>query len=65
MAATAKKVKEDNKNATVVMRFLGTTSDSGSARAALYSVCRQITRVYGKNEQDVPRGYKELIPYFR
>ena len=65
MAVAAKEVKTKIPQATVVIRFLGTTSDSGSARSTLYSVCRQIVRVYGGNEQDVPLGYKDLIFYFR
>ena len=65
MAVVAKEMKIKSPKATVVIRFLGTTSDSGSARNTLYSVCRQIVRVYGGNEQDVPLSYKELITYFR
>ena len=65
MAVVAKEMKTKNPRATVVIRFLGTTSDSGSARNTLYSVCRQIIRVYEGNEQDVPLSYKELITYFR
>ncbi len=64
MAVAAKKTKERFPEAVTVIRFMGTTAHSGSARVVLYSICQQISRAYGKDPSNVPGGYKELIPYF-
>ena len=66
MAVVAKTLKDSLvPNATIVLRFLGTTGQSGSIRAALYSVCMQLAKVYGKPVINVPRGYSDLITYFQ
>ncbi|WAR09807.1 NWD1-like protein [Mya arenaria] len=65
MAVTAKKVKDAISHGVLVLRFLGTTGQSASARLLLYNICQQITRVYGQNADNIPTAYKELIVYFR
>jgi hypothetical protein len=47
----------------VVMRFLGTTPLSSNVLALLTSVCQQLRRVYGK-EEEIPSDFKELRTYF-
>ena len=64
MAVAASEAKARSPNAVVVLRFLGTTSYSGSARSALQSLCEQISRAYEKSTFNVPAGYKELASYF-
>ena len=64
MAMAAKRSKEAHPRATVILRFLGTTGSSGSARSLLYSVCEQINFMYNRAKMTIPRSYKELISYF-
>ena len=67
MAVCAKTSITKVPNAMIVLRFLGTTGQSGSARSLLLSLCTQISKIYGKEEllARVPTSYKELIKYFR
>ena len=67
MAVCAKASITKVPNSVVVLRFLGTTGQSGSARSLLLSICTQISKVYGKEDllARVPTSYKELIKYFR
>ena len=67
MAVSAKKANVTVPNSVVVLRFLGTTGQSGSARSLLLSICTQILRLYGKQEMlsKIPGSYKDLIKYFR
>jgi ATP/maltotriose-dependent transcriptional regulator MalT len=55
-------------NAVVVLRFLGTSALSGSARDMLHSICKQVGRAYsadgqGDGELDVPASFDELVQY--
>ena len=65
MAVTAKRSNITLPNSLLVLRFLGTTGQSGSARSLLLSICTQISRLYGKDLSKIPDSYKELIKYFR
>ncbi|MEW8546460.1 MAG: AAA family ATPase, partial [Candidatus Thiodiazotropha sp.] len=67
VAVSAKKTSVTVPNSVVVLRFLGTTGQSGSARSLLLSICTQILRLYGKQEMlsKIPGSYKDLIKYFR
>ncbi|KAL4224823.1 hypothetical protein ACF0H5_015519 [Mactra antiquata] len=65
MAVIANKAKEQTSKGVVVLRFLGTTGQSGSARLLLLNLCSQISRVYDKDLSLIPTSYKELIAYFR
>ncbi|XP_045175580.2 NACHT domain- and WD repeat-containing protein 1-like isoform X2 [Mercenaria mercenaria] len=65
MAVAARKAKDAFSHAVVVLRFLGTTGQTASARLLLLNVCAQITRVYNKNLSAIPTSYKDLVKYFR
>lgn len=65
MALISTKIKEQLKNAILVLRFLGTTSQSSSVRLLLYNICCQISRVYEQDIEKIPTSYKELVQYFR
>ena len=51
--------------ACLVLRFIGTTSDSGTVHYLLWSICQQIARVYDQNPSEVPEDYNALLVYFR
>jgi predicted AAA+ superfamily ATPase len=55
------KAKEENPDAEIFFRFIGTTPSSSDGRALLESLCRQITRSYGGNEADIPFTYEDLL----
>ena len=65
MAMAAKAAKEKHPKAVVVIRFMGTTSRSGSASAVLHSLCTQISRCYGREVSNIPDTYKALIAHLR
>ncbi|XP_060585763.1 NACHT domain- and WD repeat-containing protein 1-like, partial [Ruditapes philippinarum] len=65
MAVAARKAKDVFHNAVVVLRFLGTTGQTASARLLLLNVCAQITRVFDKDLSAIPTSYKDLVKYFR
>ena len=67
MAVSAKRANITVPNSLVVLRFLGTTGQSGSARSLMKNLCSQILRLYGKESQlsKIPESYKELIEYMR
>jgi len=65
MAVAARKINTSMSSGPLVLRFLGTTGQSASARLLLLSVCEQISRVYGEDVDKIPTGYKELIAYFK
>ena len=65
MAMAAHQARNSQPRGVLVCRFLGTTGQSGSARAVLRSICLQISRAYGHDPSQVPIGYKELIPHFK
>ena len=49
-----------NTGSVVIVRFLGTTSHSSSARETLISLCTQISAVYA-SAHVIPNDYKQLI----
>ena len=65
MAVAARRAKATCSNAVVVLRFLGTTGQTASARLLLLNVCAQITRVFNKDLAAIPTSYKDLVNYFR
>ncbi|KAK2144717.1 hypothetical protein LSH36_736g01022 [Paralvinella palmiformis] len=65
MAVCAVKARETLPDGVGILRFLGTTGATGSARNMLHNICHQITRAYGKDTSEVPTGYKELVVHFR
>nr|XP_002732217.1 PREDICTED: leucine-rich repeat and WD repeat-containing protein KIAA1239-like [Saccoglossus kowalevskii] len=48
----------------IIYRFCGTSADSSSGRGLMLSLCRQIARIYGANEESIPQTYSELIEEF-
>ncbi len=48
----------------IVFRFIGATPASSDGRSLLESLCRQITRTYGGDEETIPTDYKELVKEF-
>jgi WD40 repeat protein len=48
-------------DAAIVSRFIGATPASSDARSLLESICRQVTRIYGRDEATIPTDYKELV----
>ena len=64
MAVSACKSKAVSKNSVNVVRFIGTTSQSGSVRSLLLSVCRQIALAYGQDVGLIPDSTRELADYF-
>jgi WD40 repeat protein len=51
-------------NATIVVRFVGTSAGSTTSRLLMRSICRQLSRVYDKRET-IPDDYAELVQYFK
>ena len=49
---------------SVIYRFIGATPDSSSGHALLESLCRQISRNYGANQDDIPLEYREFVQEF-
>ncbi len=47
-----------------VYRFIGVTPASSNGRELLEGLCRQVSRVYGADESDVPADYRELLGAF-
>ena len=54
MAVAAKKIKDNHPDYPVILRFLGTTSESSSINKALYSICKQLCYFIGKKQSDIP-----------
>ncbi|XP_045168880.2 NACHT and WD repeat domain-containing protein 2-like isoform X2 [Mercenaria mercenaria] len=65
MAVSAGKAKEIFKNSVVIVRFIGTTSQSGSVRSLLLSICKQIAHAYFQDVALIPDSTRELADYFR
>ena len=65
MARAAQRVRGEQPNAEVILRFIGATPASSDGRALLESLCRQISRSYGAPEADIPAEYRELVAEFR
>lgn len=51
-------------NATIVLRFIGTTAGTTSSRLLMQSICAQLAHVYGKTEK-IPTEYPKLVTFFR
>jgi hypothetical protein len=64
MAMAAANLQKTHSNCVIVLRFLGTTTDSSSAHLMLSSVCNQISKAYGKVVPQVLESYKDLITCF-
>ncbi|XP_070550303.1 NACHT domain- and WD repeat-containing protein 1-like isoform X1 [Ptychodera flava] len=47
-----------------IYRFCGTTADSSTGRGLLLSLCRQIGRIYGVDEDTIPETYSGLVEEF-
>ena len=54
MAVAAKKIKELHPDVPLVLRFLGTTSESSTISKSLYSICKQLCHFTNKKEQEIP-----------
>ena len=65
LIAQAKKLAErEIPGAETPVRFIGATPSSSDGRVLLESLCRQISRAYGRDETAVPSDYKELAEDF-
>lgn len=65
MAEAIQQAKEAHPQALLIHRFIGATPESSSGRALIESLCRQITRFYGGDENSIPSDYRELIQEFQ
>lgn len=65
MAVAAEQAKQMFKNSVVVVRFIGTTNQSGSVRSLLLSMCKQIANAYFQDVALIPDSTRELASYFR
>ena len=54
-----------NQRFILVMRFLGTTPNSGTMVAALFSICQQISYNLELPMEDVPQDFVPLKNYFK
>jgi len=50
---------------TLILRFLGTSPDSGSLAPLLTSLCQQISIVYGKPTDTIPTVFSALLVHFK
>jgi WD40 repeat protein len=64
LAQAAHAAKVAHPAAHVIARFVGATPASSSGRSLLESLCRQIARAYGADEETVPSTYRELVDDF-
>ncbi len=55
MAVAAKKIKEKYPVVPLVLRFLGTTSESSTISKLLFSICVQLCRITGKKVSSIPQ----------
>ena len=65
LAKVAQTVQSQFPQAATIIRFIGTTAQSGAARNLLSNVCRQITLIYQKDVNAIPSSYSDLIEYFK
>ena len=54
MAVAAKMIKEVNPEVPLILRFLGTTSESSSISKLLKSICMQVCQVHDKDTAEIP-----------
>jgi hypothetical protein len=59
MAKALEEATDAHANAQIVYRFIGATPSSSDGRSLLVSLCREISRRYGEDEE-VPYDYTEL-----
>lgn len=64
MAKVIKETREAHGDAEIVYRFIGATPDSSNGRALLDSLCRELARRYGV-EEETPHEYLDLVMEFR
>jgi hypothetical protein len=62
MAMAIQQTQESCPTAEIVYRFIGATPGSSDGRSLLESLCREISRRYGKSDADVPTDYRDLVP---
>ena len=61
MAVAARKIKDLHPEIPIILRFLGTTSDSSTIHNLLRSICTQIYRIIGKDQPEFPEAGLPLI----
>ena len=61
MARAIQQTQESHPKAEIVYRFIGATPGSSDGRSLLESLCREISRRYGKSDVDVPIDYRDLV----
>lgn len=59
IAKALQEAKESNPDAVIVYRFIGATPTSSAGNTFLASICKEISRRYG-DEEEVPEIYNEL-----
>ena len=64
MAMAAANLQRTHSNCVIVLRFLGTTADSSSARLMLSSVCKQISKAYNEVSSQILESFKDLTTCF-
>jgi hypothetical protein len=63
LARAAERARTLRPDAAVILRFIGWTPGSAAVRDLVDKVCRQLSRVFGGEEQ-TPSDYRELIEEF-
>ena len=63
MARAVEQAKSEQPQAQIVYRFIGATPGSSDGRTLLRSLCQELSRRYGADEE-VPDDYRELVPEF-
>jgi hypothetical protein len=51
-----------HRQAQIVYRFVGATPSSSDGRGLLASLCRELSRRYGADVDDIPIDYRDLVP---
>lgn len=64
IAKAIEETQQKHLNAIIVFRFIGATPPSSDARNLIEGICKEISRIYGESEEDIPLEYKDLIPVF-
>jgi WD40 repeat protein len=49
----------------IIFRFIGATPESSDMRSLLESLSRQITRIYGEDDSNIPTEYNDLVQDFK
>ncbi|MHA1268489.1 MAG: DUF4062 domain-containing protein [Candidatus Helarchaeota archaeon] len=60
----ANKIEEFSPSSEVILRFIGASPSSVYGQGLLRSICRQISRIYGHNEDRIPVDYSKLVQTF-